>query len=69
MEDDLKKIIEMIKIAISIIAVIALIIIAAGDAKEKEYELICETREEIIITDGEDIIKIEKEETEQENEK
>lgn len=65
-----QEIIEIVKIAISALTVILLFILTlyiVGE-KEKEYTLICETKQEIIITDGEDIITIEKEETEGENE-
>lgn len=62
MLDDL-KVSDMIKIAISIIQTIVLLILVLHFTEVKEYKLIYETKQEIMITDGEDIITIEKEET------
>lgn len=54
---------DMIKIAISVLTVILLFILTlyiVGE-KEKSYTLICETKQEIIVSDGEETIIIEKE--------
>lgn len=65
-----QEIIDIVKIAISVLTVILLFILTLyimGE-KEKKYTLICETRQEIIITDGEEIITIEKNETKEKGE-
>lgn len=61
---------DMIKIIILFFMLMLLLIITIQTAnkKEKEYTLICETKQEIIITDGEEIITIEKEKTKGGNE-
>lgn len=68
-DEDLKIIIDGIKILISVITLIFIITLTTYiiNKEEKEYTLICETKQEIIITDGEDIITIEKKETKGEN--